>query len=658
MEKEVLRLFKGYLGNLTPKIHKEALKYGLLIPVTANDEVVANAIELFGKDGEKWNQSFHKSFNTVQSTPIEVLVVEQLVHYFTTYGFEDLGIYDSETVYVPKEKLDIPELAKDIELISILPLTSTELSEKLMVLLTSGIALSKQSVQDIMVLSDYIDKNKFDEVKNREVKIALYDKYNIMPKNPDEFLRYLLFKLTGNTLKVQSDYDICCIQNSNKQEALTLLKAYLLQTNNGYEKLSAIFLRNKKLFLALKVNDNDVLYKGVSKTTKKEINHIINRLRKLADKNHKPLNKNILDCLTDKNVDVDINQLTKELDKITVFREIRILNGILYRLNGNDNIVYKIRNGKAFVSKVEEKTAVSIKRLETISQVIERHLITRISNKVSGKSVCIPQNIVYAAPTSEKQFVGNIPMGSYVEMPREGNVVFGVYWKNLSNERVDLDLKLMNKSDVFGWDGKYKNSNLDILFSGDMTDAPLPKGASELFYVGKTNGYGAYLVTLNMFTCNSKDVPFEFVIAKSDDVIKTSLYPNYYVDPNKIMEKYDMVISNNAREMVIGLIAIGESIRFYFNDFSTGSLQTSHANSITLGAFDYLQSFNKIQLKLGDLLQASGATVVETNTLTIIEETDEADKDGNPILVKKEVNVDIDLSPNKISKDSIIELLS
>ena len=96
MEKEILRLFKSYLGEKSEEFHEEGLKYGLLIPKSASDKVVEYAIEEYGKDGEKWNQTFHKDFEIVKNAPIEDLVAQQLIHYTTTYGFESLGFYDSD----------------------------------------------------------------------------------------------------------------------------------------------------------------------------------------------------------------------------------------------------------------------------------------------------------------------------------------------------------------------------------------------------------------------------------------------------------------------------------------------------------------------------------------------------------------------------------
>ena len=296
MKKEVLRLFKSYLGEKSEFLWEDGLKYGLLIPNTADKEIVNEAIKQYGKDGKKWNETFHKDFEIVKNAPIEDLIAQQMIHYITTYGFESLGFYDSDLVYIPNEKLEIPELDKDssVEFITIKPITEAELTEKLMILLTSGIALSEQTIKDIMVLSDYIDKDRFDEISNREIKTTLYDKYNIMPRNPEEFLRFLIFKTTGNTLKIQDSNTINSIKDCDKKLAFKMLKSYIDNTPNGYSKLSSIFLRNKNLFLAFKNKDGN-----------KEINTIINKLRKLAIKNHKPLKTNILDCLTDENADIN-----------------------------------------------------------------------------------------------------------------------------------------------------------------------------------------------------------------------------------------------------------------------------------------------------------------------------------------------------------------
>ena len=211
--KSVLALFKGFIGVKTYEINREGLKYGLIIPATASDDIFNEAVKLYGKDGKKWNQTLHKSWNKVATAPIEELVAEQVLHYLTTYGFEELGIFDHDTVYIPKEALNIPELEKGIEMISIKAYTQNEVKEHLMTLLTSGIALSKDTLAYAMDLSDLVDVDAIESVRNREMKVYLYDKYGVVPSNPDEFLRYLIFKLTCTTLKVQSKEMIASLKH-------------------------------------------------------------------------------------------------------------------------------------------------------------------------------------------------------------------------------------------------------------------------------------------------------------------------------------------------------------------------------------------------------------------------------------------------------------
>ena len=255
-------------------------------------------------------------------------------------------------------------------------------------------------------------------------------------------------------------------------------------------------------------------------------------------------------------------------------------------------------------------------------------------------------------------------------------MIYGVYWKNIANgksqssfygedlpkgeERVDLDLKQMNKSEIFGWDASYRSVTNDILFSGDMTNAKLPEGASELFYVGQNYGHGAFLITLNMYTGNSQDVPFEFVIAKATHKPENRVY--YALDPNNILQKIDMVVKKEERQKVVGFITIGDTIRFYFNDFSAGaSVRTSRQNDVTMGTFDYLQSYSKTQLKLRDVLKDAGAILTDKELIEKEVVRQVVNENGEVIEEKTEIEeyfVDYNLSLENITKETIIDLLS
>ena len=171
----VLKLFKGFVSEKHSELSgfdQKALTAGVMIPESAPAEVKKQAVDLYGKDGALWNATFHKSWNKVAHASLAQLISEQLMHYFTTYGFESLGVYSEDTIYIPKEALDIPELTIDdkIKFVNIKSLTEEDVKSKLMALLTSGIALSEETIDDVKALSDLIDKSKFDEVANREVR--------------------------------------------------------------------------------------------------------------------------------------------------------------------------------------------------------------------------------------------------------------------------------------------------------------------------------------------------------------------------------------------------------------------------------------------------------------------------------------------------------
>lgn len=634
-----LRLFKSYTVNFAPT--KEiCLEKGVLFPDGRPNEVVKEyAIELYGKDGEKWNQTFHKSFSTVRDLPIETLLAQQLTHYFTTYGLENLGFYNEELVYIPHENLEIPELEEDVPIIVIKYIDEMTLNNKLMNLLKSGIALSEQTIEDIMILSKYIDKNRFDEIKNREIKIALYDKYDVVPRNNIEFLKYLIYVVTDKTLLIQNDDTIKEIKNSTKlRKGQQLIINYVKANPSNINYLAEIFLR----------------FKG-----QKDINKIINRISKLSKIYHKPLEKNILDNLSQIHstviLDLKLNQIIEELNKVTIFREIRILNGLKYRLEFQDEpIVYKIRNGKAYVENLSSMIGSKYTAQYVLINNIKRHLITRLRNIIKGKKIYIPKNVVYMAPSSEKQFIGNIPEGSFITVDRDDNMIVGIHWFNKLNERVDLDLHMMNRNEQYGWNTAYRSSwGEDFYFSGDVTDAPKPNGATECFYIGKNCINKSFLLTLNDYTKNSKPVDFDFVIAKCGS---NEINRSYVINPNNILVQIQNKMTEN--EMTLGLVKIiDKKIEFYFNDFNLGKSIATRRSDTNKNVFEYLNNYSKIQLTLNELLEESGAILLDVPYSEELVESG-TDSSGNTLYKKEKISPDIDLSLENIDKTTIINLFN
>lgn len=122
-----------------------------------------------------------------------------------------------------------------------------------------------------------------------------------------------------------------------------------------------------------------------------------------------------------------------------------------------------------------------------------------------------------------------------------------------------------------------------------------------------------------------------------------------------------MVVEKDNYQKTVGFIVIGDTIKFYFNDFSQGAQRTSRQDNVTMGTFDYLQSYSKVQLKLNDLLKDAGAILTDKETVFKAVVKEIVDENGNvkeSTTEEKEFPVDYNLSTSSITKETLIDLLS
>ena len=155
--KAALRLFNAVkVENKDPKpidqsILKKTLKHGFVLDAAiAPSRKLLKAIEqTIGLSGTQANASFHKSWRVIQESSIESLVIQQIAHYITTYGFEAAGIYNVDTVFIPHEKLEVPKLESDVPVVFVRAMNAKELLDAI-IELSSGIALAEETLDDIM----------------------------------------------------------------------------------------------------------------------------------------------------------------------------------------------------------------------------------------------------------------------------------------------------------------------------------------------------------------------------------------------------------------------------------------------------------------------------------------------------------------------------
>jgi len=629
--KELIRLFKAVeVGNSKKRkvsnknLLEKSIKYGFIFAPEVVAEYSNNylnnitriVINEFGLTSEQMNNAFHKSWGKVRNATDTQLALEQLVHYITTYGFEQLGIYRDSTVYIPNENLNIPELDNGIRLTVIKGYTKEEIKDKVLKMLQSGIALTDQTVQDTFnIIKEYnLTSDELGSIKNKEVKIRLYDYLNKVPENPIEFLRYVIYKLTDKTLIIKDKKTIEAIKSiENDVGLVNLFNTY--NSDYNISKLATIFYRFKPLFLSMRVNKQMKVY--------------INLIRRLAKQYHKPMPEDYLNSVTGKiknGKTINLVKLKKELDKVNTFRKIRLLYALKYRTIVSESILYKIRNGKSFATDFNFKAQEEARRILT---VVLKSITDDISKNVKDKKVYIPDNMNYVLPSTEKQFIGSIPYGSYVLVKKD--LVFGIHWENLDNGRIDLDLSMISATTKYGWDSLYRNKTRSILFSGDVTDAPKPKGASELYYVQKGHE-DILLLMVNYYNDydNYGEVPFKVFVAE-EKVGK--LENNYVVNPNNVI----CVVKTKMKEKqkILGLIVTKQDEqRFYYIESYLGNTITSTRNKYIEHSKNYLKAYYENTIDFKSILRKAGCK-----------------------FTKDKSKCDIDLSPEVLEKDTILKLI-
>lgn len=591
----ILKLFSSVLSGKSDGVSEFIPEFGVCLSgdsVYAVSEITSYLSDL-KLSGNDLNKTFYKSWSIIKELSYEDILIEKMMHYMSTYGTDRKG-----EVYLPVSTLNVPDFK--VKMVIINALSKNEVINKCLDLLISGIALAEGTLLELFSLLEDLDYEFTgnEGVRNKEANILIADKYNIYPESPEEFLRYVLFKTTGSTSLVKSEHVITSIKVSCKDisDMLTLF---------GEEKLAQIFNRFKPLFLAFKMSNN-----GNKK--------VVNRISRLSKKLHKPMVVNPLNrASVTKLADTDIHWL----DNATIYSLFKALSACYNRMSGQDTFTYRIRNGKSWFNTKKVDVAV----VEFNYLYILNYLKTRINGK--GKAVFMPKNIEYALPTSEKMFIGNIPMGTKFY---GDSLAVGIYWEN-SWGAYDLDLSGLNIGGKVGWDSYYQDEAEGLSYSGDLTDAV--NGAVEFLHT--ENGYKITptLVLNNVFE-GSDDSEYKIVIGDDVEVDR-----EYMMNPNKIVA--EIKTSSVQRNTILGMIMSEdkELKSFTLLNFGAGVARVSGHGEITDLATKALFQQWKNPLTLKKVLLELGFDIYHN----IVDE-------------KQQLKIDFNLEIDRITKTTFIEL--
>ena len=553
------------------------------------------------------NSTFYKTFEDVVSKDRLELAFDQWIHYASTYG---TGHTQEGNGYVPNDEPPVLEFKKYKV---ILPATEEEIFEECYGMLKSGIAIKENTLQllmDFIKDYDFLNKVDVDEIANKEAQAIFAVHMGAYPKQPISVLRVIMYLLTQNTaMLVKSTDSIIRIKS--------LISALPPKQREDLNKilserdvaLSTIFYRYKPLILAMKCAE-----------TRTTINHI----RKLATKNHKPMKVGFWErCFNPGGQQAAyLKEAAEKVDSLTAFKKGQLMQGIMERVNGQDvkGRMFVIRNGKTFVREgykvsCDEKYLAELYAILRDSYIdnLAKKAVTKVTTKdAEGNDVVLerptriklPKGIELAIPTSEKNFVGNYPMGSALPLAEKDNVI-GIYWRNEWGV-YDYDLHFVSKNGQhYGWNGDYHGGKYGkIIYSGDMTNAN-PE-AAECIYIKKGAPDG--VISVNKFSgeMNSKFKLFVAVDPDKSKMEQRHTFENAMVDPNKIVFEAELQHESYGQKIVAKI----EDGKIFMSNVEAGTARVPSVSMMRV-----IEAQGKVKansyIKLNDLLDAAGFEFVE-----------------------------------------------
>ena len=555
MEQKVFELFGRVLITHKPKFSLErvndvSLKQGIFVP----EELCYRWLYLYLKERQiNPNSTFYKSWEDIRSRSRWELFLDQMCHYLSTYGTnfqaKPFIMNDGQTPDFPYKELKVLE-----------GITVDELKVEITKLAYSNIAMSAETLTRIQ---DIVEELKvpldIEQIKNRELKLRMIP-LDYSFKNGQECLLWILWKWFNITMLVK---------NKATFESIKPHPSMLSVLTKNREVLASVFYRNKDVFMQFKKC--------------KELCHIINVIRKLATKLHRPMKKSPWLMLGEMHFS----------ERMKLFRDASIFKLVqMYNVLSNPTGYYVIRNGKAFY-----KESVTRK----VDNFILEEILSVIASKVPNvESVALPEGIELAMPTSEKNFIGDIPLGSYIDCAKK-NTMIGIYWRNKWGAR-DLDLHVRTiDGDSVGWNALYQAGAQEITFSGDMTNAE-PEASEVMWF---RNEPVDSIVSVLKYSGDTKYC-YEMFIAQES---ATNFSKGYMVDPRNIIYKAKMEFENKS-DVTLGFFKEG---KFIFHSCNVGNGRVP--NDWRIKILEHLQGCKYLMLR--DVLELNGITISEDSEIKL-----------------------------------------
>lgn len=469
-------------------------------PMSITHEAYTSIINALGLEYENF---FNKTlFNKEQASNMDECeyYFHQFIHYLSTYGEQLIFGKIDYTYAINNDNKTSNEITTPIYVI--LAESSTTLTARVEDYLYKLVSIHPDNLEYISEFIQYADSLNIDKVRSFEVRCLIYSHLNQYPKNIEEAFRYFYFKVVGIPYVIRNDSSLEVIRGycqqiySDRKEVKSLMDSF------SAEDFAKVFYRYKDILLQFKV-----LPRYRSK---------INKISRLAKKMYQPLT-NI--CVQNM-INLPLSDAISLIPKMTNRELVKVINAIHSR--DEYHRAFTIRNGSTFVSVDDSKRMKGVIHFERteLFLILYKELCQRLRSAFSGYVFYIPDYISYAVPTTEKQFTGNYPWGSFFKVDSQKQTAFGIQWSNVNDHQTDLDLHLSDTAGHrYGWNSFYRDDNGAILYSGDMTNAN--PSAAECYWITPANLTDPLLLTVSNFT-NGNIVPTSFGISTTENPVSSN----------------------------------------------------------------------------------------------------------------------------------------
>lgn len=642
VSKYAVRLFKAIPRDVVMKSGHSAnavnwsqcFEHGFLVindrgDIMPNISVEAWRIidDIFGKNAVQFNSTFYQDFRTVRDMTNLERVLDQIIHYMSTYGREMVGL--EARPYIPIRDFDfegIPGMNISVDQILVIQMVDDEvlgdMVDNMVKTVKAPNIMMRTGFQYLWPYVSVTDK----DIQSFELKCIYYDETGRVPSQNIDFLRYMVYKTTGRPMLIKDRTTIEIIKRANPD-----YKLIGLWQKCDINSLAEIFYRYKPLFLAFK---HIGTLRGWNEHTAPNPNmaHVINRIRRAAVEHHKPLDEASVQNMI--RMYIQGKSVAHLVAKASNRDLVKIINSLLNSLEADQPRVFNIRNGKAYVAEGVTKTRKEYQKRNEMMTYIYNQLIARIGDKYKNVVFVMSEHIEYTVPTSEKQMVYTYPWGTRIKVPGEGGYTMGMHWFDQHNQRVDLDLHMngINGSHI-GWNAGYYNS--EATYSGDMTAAPQPNGAAEAVEFRTRNN--DYNMTINKFS-GPDNVDFKLFVSKGHvggDGGKFTYRPADDLIPTIPMQ----FVGNDGNTMNIGITYKGD-FYFYGSRISSGIVPAQNYNQFIQGVSAKITSM----LLMREFLEDCGATIMTQAPDSAVNQA------GDEMAI-------IDLSPEALIPTTLFEVI-